>query len=114
MSLIDTSKRVFYCPEYVIQEEEGDKKAAFEQGDVLYWCLKCKKSSKHEHKLKQLKGTVGDPFKGMLKKSDAAEDMTDEQKKEYLDSLFEEYYNLDCEDVIGGGEVTTRFKYTKV
>jgi len=40
--------------------------------------------------------------------------MTEGQKKEYLDSLFEEYYNLDCEDVIGGGQVVTRFKYTKV
>lgn len=80
----------------------------------MYWCLKCKKTTEHEHNLKQLKGTVGDPFKGMLKKSDAAEDMTDEQKKEYLDSLFEEYYNLDYEDTIGGGEVKTRFKYTKV
>jgi protein KRI1 len=26
----------------------------------------------------------------------------------------EEYYNLDFEDVIGGGSVKTRFKYRKV
>ena len=26
----------------------------------------------------------------------------------------EEYYNLDCEDIIGGGKVKTRFKYTTV
>jgi len=28
--------------------------------------------------------------------------------------LLEEYYNLDFEDVIGGGSVKTRFKYRKV
>jgi hypothetical protein len=33
-----------------------------------------------------------------------------------LDNLLEEYYNLDCEDVIGGGgsKLKTRFKYTSV
>ena len=28
--------------------------------------------------------------------------------------MLEEYYNLDCEDVIGGGTLKTRFKYTSV
>ena len=28
--------------------------------------------------------------------------------------MLEEYYNLDCEDVIGGGKLKTRFKYTNV
>ena len=37
--------------------------------------------------------------------------MTDEQRQQYLDSLFEEYHNLDYEDVIAGG-ILTRFKYT--
>ncbi len=40
--------------------------------------------------------------------------MTEEEKNEYLEGLLEEYYNLDYEDVIGGGEVKTRFKYKKV
>lgn len=29
--------------------------------------------------------------------------MTEEEKREYLDNLLDEYYNLDFEDVIGGG-----------
>jgi protein KRI1 len=40
--------------------------------------------------------------------------MTEEEKKEYLESLLEDYYNLEFEDVIGGGSVKTRFKYKKV
>lgn len=40
--------------------------------------------------------------------------MTEEEKKQYLESLLEDYYNLDFEDVIGGGTVKTRFKYKKV
>ena len=31
-----------------------------------------------------------------------------------MENLLEEYYNLDFEDVIGGGSVKTRFKYRKV
>lgn len=40
--------------------------------------------------------------------------MTEEEKKEYLESLLDEYYNLDFEDVIGGGTVKTKFRYKKV
>jgi hypothetical protein len=41
---------------------------------------------------------------------------TDEggKKSKYLDTLLQEYYDLDCEDIIGGGEVKTRFKYESV
>jgi hypothetical protein len=39
--------------------------------------------------------------------------MTDEQKQLYLDQLFDEYHQLDYEDVIADG-VTTRFQYTTV
>jgi len=28
--------------------------------------------------------------------------------------LFEDYHNLDCEDVIGGGAIKARFGYQKV
>jgi hypothetical protein len=28
--------------------------------------------------------------------------------------LLQEYYDLDCEDIIGGGKVKSRFKYTSV
>jgi len=39
---------------------------------------------------------------------------TTEEKSRFLDNLFEEYHNLDYEDVIGGGSVKTRFRYTNV
>ena len=37
-----------------------------------------------------------------------------EETQRYLDNLFEDYHNLDCEDVIGGGAVKTRFGYQSV
>ena len=40
------------------------------------------------------------------------EDMTAEQREQYLDSLFEEYHNLDYEDNIDGTKM--RFKYKNV
>lgn len=40
--------------------------------------------------------------------------MNEEEKNEYLEGLLDEYYNLDFEDLIGGGSVKTRFKYRKV
>ena len=48
--LLDASKSVFYC-----QECSPD----FGNGDVLYFCLKCKKDNKHEHPLSKLKGVPG-------------------------------------------------------
>lgn len=42
------------------------------------------------------------------------EEATTEDKQRFLDNLFEEYHNLDYEDIIGGGTVKTRFKYTNV
>ena len=80
-------------------------------GDIVYFCLKCKKNGQHEHKLEKLKGIPGDP--SSLKNKDK-DKMTEEEKKQYLESLLEEYYNLDYEDIIGGGTVKTRFKYKKV
>ena len=40
--------------------------------------------------------------------------MNEEEKNEYIENLLDEYYNLDFEDLIGGGSVKTRFKYRKV
>ena len=51
---------------------------------------------------------MANPFSG------ANEKLNSQEKKQYLDNLFEEYHNLDFEDVIGGGTVKTRFKYTNV
>ena len=51
---------------------------------------------------------MANPFSGRNEKLNSVD------KKQYLDNLFEEYHNLDFEDVIGGGTVKTRFKYTSV
>lgn len=100
-SLLDLSKRVFTC---------HDCTENFDQGQAKYWCLKCKETTKHEHKLSKLKGAAGNPFEGNVNK----DSMNEEQRAAYLDDLFEEYHNLDYDDVIGGGTVLTRFKYTSV
>ena len=49
--LLEQSKSAFYC-----QTCTKDFKA----GDVLYFCLKCKKEDKHEHKLSKLKEVPGE------------------------------------------------------
>jgi protein KRI1 len=40
--------------------------------------------------------------------------MNEEEKKEYLERLLDEFYNIEYEDLIGGGTVKTRFRYNKV
>ena|SRR5438105_4373504 len=90
-SLLDLSKRVFIC-----KECSGD----FNKGDVVYFCLKCKTKGTHEHKLEKLKGVPGDPIN--LKNKDK-DKMTEEEKQQYLENLLDEYYNLEYEDIIGGG-----------
>jgi hypothetical protein len=98
-NLLELSKRVYTCKE--CSPNLGD-------GDAIYWCKKCHDKTEHEHKREKLKGDAGNPFAKPGKEGDK-----DESKK-YLDNLFEEYHNLDYEDVIGGGAVKTRFKYTSV
>lgn len=93
--LIEQSKSVFIC-----QTCTTDIKS----GDALYFCLKCKKEDKHEHKLKKLKN----------RPEQDEENKEGDDKEKYLESLLDEYYNLDFEDVIGGGQVKTRFKYRRV
>ena len=39
---------------------------------------------------------------------------TEESKGDFLESLLDDYYKLDFEDLIGGGQVKTRFKYHRV
>jgi len=92
---LEASKRVYVC-----RTCSGD----FNKGDILYFCLKCKEKGSHEHKLEKMKG---------LKTKDKG-NMDEEDKENYLDQLMEDYYNLDYEDIIGGGQVKTRFSYKKV
>jgi hypothetical protein len=91
-SLIDSNKRAYIC-----KTCSPDMAA----GNILYWCNKCKESTEHQHTREKWKGLSGAPE-------------PTEDKQAYLDNLLQEYYDLDCEDVIGGGKVKTRFKYTTV
>ena len=92
--LIDTNKRVYYC-----QKCSPDVDA----GDVVYWCKKCNDETaghcaKHDCQRERFKGFAGLPE-------------SDKNNSKYLDTLLQEYYDLDCEDVIAGGEIKTRFAY---
>ena len=69
---------------------------------MLYFCLKCKKADSHEHKLSKLKAVPGEVAKAELANKDK-DQMNEEEKKEYLEGILDEYYKLDFEDVIGGG-----------
>jgi len=76
----------------------------------VYFCLKCKELGEHEHKLEKMKG---------VKEVESGKDkdkgkMNEEEKDNYLEKLLEDYYNVEYEDIIGGGTVKTRFKYKKV
>ena len=97
-SLIEQSKRVFYCKTC---------SESLVEGDAVYWCKDCEKDSKHEHKLSKMKRENNNTLE------EGGEEKNEETQK-YLDNLFEEYHNLDYEDVIAGGQKKTRFNYTKV
>ena len=100
--LLEQSKSVFICNTCTTD---------LIAGDAVYFCLKCKKSDKHEHKLSKLKEA---PAELVAQEIASKESLNPEEKNQYLESLLEEYYNLDFEDLIGGGSVKTRFKYRKV
>ena len=95
-SLLELSKRIFVC------ETCSDDISA---GDALLWCKKCHEETEHEHKRTKLKPGHNET------KTDEVEG---QETTRYLDNLFEDYHNLDCEDVIGGGTIKTRFGYQKV
>ena len=95
ISLIELSKRVFTC------ETCSSDPAA---GDAVFWCRKCNDSTEHEHKRTKQRAPVAKEEKG-------DGDEGDEETQRYLDNLFEDYHNLDCEDVIAGGAIKTRFSY---
>ena len=90
MSLIDSNKRVYY---YSASKED------LENGDALYWCKTCNEKTEFEHPREKLKHNPG---------------LEEKDNSKYLDSMLQEYYDLDCEDVIGGGTVKTKFQYTSV
>ena len=89
-SLLDASKRVYYDE---TNKDEG-----------VFWCKDCAKTTTYEGKLTKLKGSNLNRMMGN----------EDEKSSKYLDKLFEEYNNLDCEDAIAGGTIKTRFRYTNV
>ena len=104
--LLEQSKSVFYCK--TCSED-------INSGDVLYFCLKCKKAEVHDHKVSKLKVVPGEAklSEGGIQKKNQ-EDMNDEEKKQYLEGILDQYYDLDYEDLIGGGQIKARFKYRKV
>lgn len=75
-------------------------------GDAVYWCKKCFENTEHEHKRTKLKPTSGELGMSSGKNKEDGEETT-----RYLDNLFEDYHNLECEDVIGGGAIKARFGY---
>ena len=80
----------------------------------MYFCLKCKNAGSHpEHKLEKLKAAAGQAVVDSLLKKDK-DNMNEEEKKDYLENLLDEFYNIEYEDIIGGGSVKTRFRYRKV
>ena len=92
-SLLELSKRVFTCEKCSENTNTGD---------AVYWCKKCYESTEHEHKRTKLKPGA----------KEANEDGEKNQETQrYLDNLFEDYHNLECEDVIGGGAIKARFGY---
>ena len=54
-SLIDVTKRVYTC---VNQECSPDPS----NGDAVYWCKDCKKSTDHSHRRGKVRGQAGFPF----------------------------------------------------
>jgi DNA-directed RNA polymerase subunit RPC12/RpoP len=67
---LDASKAVYMCKTC---------SKDFNSGDILYFCLKCKKEDKHEHKLEKLKILPGQNIASKLKNKDK-DDMTEEEK----------------------------------
>jgi len=96
-TLIDLSKRVFVC------ETCSDD---IDSGDALLWCKQCYETTEHEHKRTKLKPGQNE------KKNSKTDNSGDTQR--FLDNLFDDYHKLDCEDVIGSGQIKTRFGYQNV
>jgi protein KRI1 len=72
------------------------------------------KKSKKEKKEKKGKKSKRDEEGFPTDLLEAAKAGGDADRQALLDKMVDEYYNLDHEDVIGGGQVKTRFHYAKV
>lgn len=104
--LLEPSKRVYVC--------RTCSPAIEETGEAIYWCKKCKEATEHEHLREKFKGMPGMGKDADEKKPEGKAGEGENTGTKYLDKLLQEYYDLDAEDVIGGGRVKTRFKYTSV
>lgn len=96
-TLIDLNKRVFWC-------ETCSPDIA--SGDAVYWCKPCKESCPHEHKRSKLRGVPGLPPTEQANDEEQPaneEGQHHDAKTDFLDSLFDEYHQLDFEDAIGSG-----------
>ena len=58
-SLIDLSKRVYYCETC---------SPSLKKGDIIYWCKDCYSKTEHDHKRDKLKGGMANPFSGSNEK----------------------------------------------
>ena len=86
-SLIEKRWRVFKC----------------NQCDVLF-CKECKDD--HEHKTRKYK-EVDDG--GEEEEGEGNENPNEEEKGD-IGNWLNEFYGLDCDDVLAGGEILTKFK----
>jgi hypothetical protein len=67
VSLIDVTKRVYTCNNKECSPDPSN-------GEAVYWCKECNKTTEHAHKRERVKGTAGFPFTSEVDK----EHMTDE------------------------------------
>lgn len=83
-SLINASKSVYYC------KETFD----ISSGQAQFWCKNCKEKTEHEHKLSKVKGNSLASLFGV----EGLKDEENQESGKYLDSLFEDYHNLDTNE----------------
>lgn len=95
ISLIDISKSIYYCKESSPQIAEG-------RG--VFWCKKCKDATEHPTQRTKIKGNDIATLFGVEGLADAAQG----NSGTYLNSLFEDYHNLET------STSKKRFKYETV
>lgn len=95
VSLLDISKSVYYC-----KKSSPD----IAEGKGLFWCKQCYESTEHEHKRVKVKNNDIAALMGVAGLDEAAKG----NSAAYLDSLFEDYHNLETSNS------KNRFKYETV